>query len=55
MSNWFQNRAIQLISQAWSKVDTVEIADRTHVSIMMKMGETADATVQQIAAFIKTH
>ena len=43
------------LSKAGSTVDTVEIADRTHVSIMTKMGDTGDATVKQIAAFIKAH
>ena len=43
------------LSKAGSTVDTVEIADRTHGSIMTKMGEPGDATTQQIAAFIKAH
>ena len=43
------------LSKAGSTVDTVEIADRTHVSSMTKMGDTGDATVKQIAAFIKAH
>lgn len=43
------------LSNAGSMVDAVEIADRTHTSIMLKMGEPGDATVKQIAAFIKAH
>ena len=43
------------LSKAGSKVDTVEIADRTHGSIMSKMGEKGDAAMKQIAAFIMAH
>ena len=43
------------LSKAGSKVDTVEIADRTHGSIMSKMGEKGDAAMKQIAEFIMAH
>ncbi len=43
------------LSAARSKVDAVEIADRTHGSIMSRMGEDGDAAMKQIAAFIKSH
>ena len=43
------------LAKAGSEVDTVEIADRTHGSIMSKMAETGDAAMKQIAGFIKAH
>ena len=43
------------LSNAGSQVDTVEIADRTHGSIMSKMGDKGDAAMKQIAAFIEAH
>ena len=43
------------LSKAGATVDTIEIVDRTHGSIMSKMGEKGDAAMKQIAAFIKAH
>ncbi len=43
------------LSTAGSEVETAEIADRTHASIMTKMGEKGDATMKQIATFITAH
>lgn len=43
------------LSEAGSTVEIVEIANRNHGSIMSKMGENGDATMKQIAAFIKAH
>ena len=43
------------LSKAGATVDTIEIVDRTHGSIMSKMGEAGDAAMKQIAAFIKAH
>ena len=38
-----------------SDVDAVEIADRTHGSILSKMAEAGDPGMSRIAAFIKSH
>ena len=38
-----------------SGVDAVEIADRTHGSILSKMAESGDPGMSRIAAFIKSH
>ena len=43
------------LSAAGSKISAVEIPNRTHGSIMSKMGESHDATMEEIAAFIKAH
>ena len=55
---WRREQNQRLKSQltaAGSKIGSVEIANRTHGSIMSKMGESRDATMEQIAAFIKAH
>ena len=55
---WRREQNERLKSQllaAGSKVATIEIANRTHGSIMSKMGEPDDATMKRIAAFIKAH
>ena len=55
---WRREQNERLKSQllaAGSKVATIEIANRTHGSIMSKMGEPDDTAMKTIAAFIKAH